>query len=149
MREPPRSVQAAGGVTNHGGLIPAMIVTGLFLAEKATVIDGKLHVWGGVLDYWTVGADRIAEFGLVILVQAEPGDTAWTIGLELRSPNGAAVDLPSASCPDAEAGENRFACPTFTAQFPDDGRHVFIATTSSRSGESTAAVGVEIRSAPQ
>ena len=88
-----------------------MIVTGLFLAEKATVIDGKLHVWGGVLDYWTVGADRIAEFGLVILVQAEPGDTDWTIGLELRSPNGAAVDLPSASCPDAEAGENRFACP--------------------------------------
>ena len=40
-----------------------MIVTGAFIAEHASVVDSKLTVRGGVLDYWTVDESMVRSAG--------------------------------------------------------------------------------------
>ena len=115
-----------------------MIITGAFIAEKAAVLDNKLQVWGGVLDTWTVGPDRRAEFAVVTLLQTEAGETNWSLGLQLRTPSGEAHDLPPFEVA-ANVGENRFACPTLGFALPQDGRHVIIVTAISSSGEQSSA----------
>lgn len=62
-----------------------MIITGAFLADNAAVVDGKLHVWGGVLDHGTVGEDRKLFLSLVVLTQGESDESADNVvRLEIR-----------------------------------------------------------------
>lgn len=65
-----------------------MIITGAFLAEAAAEVDNKLHVWGGVLSEYMVDADRVARFVLVILTQAETGNTDRGVDIEISPPTG-------------------------------------------------------------
>ncbi len=64
-----------------------MILTGAFLADAAAVVDNKLNVSGGVLSRFGLGPDRSARFVLVVLTQAEPGNTDRQIKIEMRPPN--------------------------------------------------------------
>ncbi|MCK8675748.1 hypothetical protein M1M07_32205 [Rhodococcus sp. HM1] len=68
-----------------------MIVTGAFLADDATAVNGKLYVWGGVLTSFTrptpTAPSEITPM-LVVLTQAEDGDTTGTVPIEIHGPDG-------------------------------------------------------------
>ena len=51
------------------------MVTGAFLAEAASVVDNKLNVSGGVLSRVAVGPDRSAQLVLVVLTEAQTGNS--------------------------------------------------------------------------
>ncbi|VBA33910.1 hypothetical protein [Mycobacterium pseudokansasii] len=50
------------------------MIVGAFLAESASAVDNKLNVSGGVLFRYTLDADRLARFLLVVLTQTETGN---------------------------------------------------------------------------
>jgi hypothetical protein len=62
------------------------MVTGAFLAEAASVVDNKLNVSGGVLSRVAVGPDRSAQFVLVVLTEAETGNSDNRVRVEIRPP---------------------------------------------------------------
>jgi hypothetical protein len=106
-----------------------MIVTGAFLAEAASVVDNKLNVMGGVLSRYVVGPDRVAQFLLVVLTQAETGSPDRKIDVEIWSPTGdeplhIAYEMPEA----AIAGEIGFAFFEVEVVLPVDGRWVILVT---------------------
>lgn len=105
-----------------------MIVTGAFLAEAASVAEGKLYVLGGVLTSWTVGPDRMVSPVLVVLTQSEENDAQTTLPVEVRmgtDPNVMHLDLPipEVTRTGTDAG---FFLTGIRMQLPADGRYVFL-----------------------
>jgi hypothetical protein len=105
------------------------MITGAFLAETASVVDNKLSVSGGVLSAFAVGPDRVAEFMLVVLTQAETDSPVRRIDVELRPPSGDEPMTVEYELPDAAAGgEIGFAFFNIEAHLPVDGRWVIVVT---------------------
>jgi hypothetical protein len=113
-----------------------VIVTGALLADRATSIDNKLHVWGGVLDRCEVGPDRIARFVLVVLTQTEAADRRSDarqpkLDVEIIRPSGESqtlrLEIPKATL----RGENGFATFYLGIPAPTDGRYVLLVTVGS------------------
>ena len=119
----PAEAEAQAGPTIH-----VVIVTGALLAEAAASVDGKLHVWGGVLDRCLVGDDRIANLTLVVLIQAEAGDQAAQVTVEAIPPVGDPIvvtpDVPEATL----GGENGFVFYPLGIRAETDGRYVLVVT---------------------
>ena len=109
-----------------GPTIQLVIVIGALLAEAAASVDGKLHVWGGVLDRCQVGADRIAKLTLVVLIQAESDDEAAQVTVEAIPPVGDPIvvtpDVPQATL----SGENGFVFYPLGIRAEIDGRYVLV-----------------------
>lgn len=101
-----------------------MIVTGAFFTEAAATVDGKLHVWGGVLDRWGVGPDRFASPILVVLTRAEALDTTSKIRVRAIPPKGIPVDLQLDVPKVALGGENGFVFTQLNINAAVDGRYV-------------------------
>src|SRR6201993_1327277 len=100
---PPTVADGRGG--NFGG-----VITGAFLAEAASVVDNKLAVSGGVLSGFRVGSDRVAEFVLVVLTQAETDSPVRGVEVEIRPPTDDEPLSIEFELPDAAAcGEIGFA----------------------------------------
>ena len=106
-----------------------MIVTGAFLAEAAASVDNKLHVWGGVLDACQVGPDRLAKVTLVVLTQAEAGDSAAKVDVEIIPPSGDSVKLQLDVPEGSLSGENGFAYFHLGIPAEADGRYVLLVTS--------------------
>ena len=104
-----------------------MKITGAFLADDATTVDGKLNVRGGVVSSAQVGLNRVATVTLVVITQAGPSDTAPKIGIHLINPSGDSqaieVDVPTASL----SGEIGFAYWPLWIPVEIDGRYVVVA----------------------
>jgi hypothetical protein len=105
------------------------VITGAFLAEAASVVDNKLRVSGGVLSRFMVDADRIAEFLLVVLTQAETGTSDRLVDVEIRPPTDdeplhLEYELPES----AAGGEIGFAFFRIEVKLPVDGRWVLVVT---------------------
>jgi hypothetical protein len=105
------------------------VITGAFLAEAASVVDNKLAVSGGVLSAFTVGPDRVAQFVLVVLTQAETDSPVRRLELEIRPPTddeplNIEYELPEA----AGCGEIGFAYFDIEVRLPSNGRWVFVVT---------------------
>jgi hypothetical protein len=111
-----------GGGGNFGG-----VITGAFLAEAASVVDNKLAVSGGVLSGYMVGPDRVAQFVLVVLTQAETDCPERRVDVEIRPPTDdepltIEFELPAA----AAGGEIGFAFFNIEVRLPSNGRWVFV-----------------------
>ncbi len=108
-----------------------MILTGAFLAESATAVDGKLHVEGGVLSHFRVGFDRVASLSLVALTRSEPRDTAPTLTIRFVTPSGDSqdeqIEMPAVFTGSAE-GEPGFACWSLWLPVETDGRYSLVVT---------------------
>lgn len=106
-----------------------MIVTGAFLAEAAATVDNKLNVRGGVLDSCRVGPDRVAKVTLVVLTQAEAGDKAPKLNIEIVKPSGDSqtveIDIPKATL----GGEIGFAFFPIGIPVETDGRYLLSVTS--------------------
>ncbi len=105
------------------------MITGAFLAEAASVVDNKLTVSGGVLSGFRVGPDRLAQFVLVVLTQAETDSPVRQVEVEIRPPTGdeplsVEYELPEA----AGGGEIGFAYFNVEVCLPVNGRWVFVVT---------------------
>jgi len=105
------------------------VITGAFLAEAASVVDNKLNVSGGVLSRFMVGPDRMAQFVLVVLTQAETDSPHRRVDIEIRPPTddeplNVAYELPEA----AAGGEIGFAFFGIEVRLPVNGRWVIVVT---------------------
>ena len=105
-----------------------MIVTGAFLAEAAVAVEGKLHVWGGVLTSLIRPPGSVAVGAtLVVLIQAEQGDTQEAIDLEVTAPDGTettvALPIPEVTRGGTNAG---FFYHQVGIHAPADGRYVLV-----------------------
>ena len=105
------------------------MITGAFLAESASVVDNKLAVSGGVLSGYMVGPDRVAQFVLVVLTQAETDCPERRVDVEIRPPTddeplNIEFELPEA----AAGGEIGFAFFNIEVRLPSNGRWVFVVT---------------------
>lgn len=69
-------------------ILAGMRISGAFLAEKVTAVDNKMNVKGGVISGYSVGADRVAKFDLVLLTQGDTGGADRLIVIEVAPPNG-------------------------------------------------------------
>jgi hypothetical protein len=103
------------------------VITGAFLAEAASAVDNKLAVSGGVLSGFMVGSDRLAEFVLVVLTQAETDSPVLVVEVEIRPPTddeplNIAFELPEA----AASGEIGFAFFNIEVVLPTNGRWVLV-----------------------
>jgi hypothetical protein len=103
------------------------VITGAFLAEAASVVDNKLAVSGGVLSGFRVGSDRLAEFVLVVLTQAETDSPVREVEVEIRPPTddeplNITFELPEA----AASGEIGFAFFNIEVILPTNGRWVLV-----------------------
>ncbi len=112
---------------NFGG-----VITGAFLAEAASVVDNKLNVSGGVLSGFRVGPDRLAQFVLVVLTQAETDSPVRGVEVEIRPPTGdeplnIEYELPAS----AAGGEIGFAFFPVEVHLPVNGRWVLVVTCGS------------------
>ena len=122
-----------------------MRITGAFLAEAAVAVDDKLHVWGGVLATYTLGAGRRLNVTLVVLTAPDHGtaDPAVRVAIGVPSDAGDAetADLvfrvPD-SVIDAEAG---FAYFRLDEVLPFDGRYTF----GISSGDSAISLPLTVR----
>jgi hypothetical protein len=108
------------------------VITGVFLAESASVVDNKLNVSGGVLSRFMVGPDREARFVLVVLTQAETDSPVRRVEVEIMPPT---VEMDDESLvigyelPDAAVGgEIGFAFFDVDVRLPVNGRWVFLVT---------------------
>lgn len=108
------------------------MITGVFLAESASVVDNKLNVSGGVLSRFMVGPDREARFVLVVLTQAETDSPVRRVEVEIMPPT---VEMDDESLvigyelPDAAVGgEIGFAFFDVDVRLPVNGRWVFLVT---------------------
>lgn len=108
-----------------------MILTGAFLAESATEVDGKLRVEGGVLSRFRVGFDRVASLSLVALTQSEPHDTAPRLTIRFVTPSGdfqtEQIEMPPVFTGSAEP-EPGFACWPLWLPVETDGRYTLVVT---------------------
>lgn len=102
-----------------------MKISGAFLAEKTAAVDNKLNVQGGVISQYKVGPDRIAQFDIVVLTQADAGgsDSDRLVVIEVSPPNGGGPlhlhrELP-ANLTQADMG---FACFQFRLTLNLNGR---------------------------
>ncbi|AYE98252.1 hypothetical protein C0J29_29175 [Mycobacterium paragordonae] len=106
-----------------------MILTGAFLADAAAVVDNKLNVSGGVLSRFALGPDRSARFVLVVLTQAEPGNTDRMVKIEMRPPNDDEPIRLEFEVPEASVAEfPGFAFFELQLRLPSDGRWVLVVT---------------------
>lgn len=108
-----------------------MIITAAFVAEAATAVDSKLHVWGGLFTRYTVGPDRIANVMLVLLTAGEEGNADPTVRIDVIPPDGSEplnfeFDVPEATA-TAELG---FAYQNIQLGLPTDGRWTLSISTS-------------------
>jgi hypothetical protein len=104
------------------------MITGAFLAEAAAAEDNKLNVRGGVLSSYRVGHDRIVNVTLVVLTQAEAGDSDVKLNIENVNPNGE-LQVVQAAIPDAALkSQNGFAIFPLTIKAEANGRYVLILT---------------------
>lgn len=78
-----------------------MIITGAFLTEGVIENDGKFYVWGGGVTSWDRAPGVTVYIPLVLLLQAEPGDTTEVVSGELFGPDGSSVALQFAVHPEA------------------------------------------------
>ncbi len=97
-----------------------MQITGVFLAEYAEIVDKKLNVTGGVLDFITVpkrgqvddaGNPIVAMVYLVTLMQASPDDhqKPYKMTTEIVEIDGSRHTFIDATIAvDSHSGENRF-----------------------------------------
>lgn len=106
-----------------------MILTGAFLADAAAVVDNKLNVSGGVVSRFGLGPDRSARFVLVVLTQAEPGNTDRQIKVEMRPPNDDDPIRLEFEVPEGAVAEfPGFAFFELQLVLPTDGRWVLVVT---------------------
>jgi hypothetical protein len=106
-----------------------VVITGAFLAEAASVVDNKLAVSGGVLSGFMVGPDRLAQFVLVVLTQAETDSPVGVVEVQIRPPTDdepltIAFELPE----EAARGEIGFAYFNIEVMLPVNGRWVLVVT---------------------
>lgn len=105
------------------------MITGAFLAESASVVDNKLNVSGGVLSGYMVGPDRLAQFVLVVLTQAETDSPDRRLGVEIRPPTDDEPMTMEYELPESAAGgEIGFAFFDVEVSLPVDGRWVIVVT---------------------
>ena len=105
------------------------MITGVFLAESASVVDNKLNVSGGVLSRFMVGPDREAHFVLVVLTQTEPESPVRLVEVEIVPPTDGESLVIEYKLPDAAVGgEIGFAFFNVAVELPLDGRWVFVVT---------------------
>jgi hypothetical protein len=105
-----------------------MRISGAFLAEKVEAVNNKLNVVGGVISNYKVGRDRRAQFDIVVLTQADAGDTGSAehlVVIEVSPPDGGEPlhmhrELP-ANLTNADVG---FACFQFRFTLNLNGRWV-------------------------
>ncbi len=103
------------------------MITGAFLAEAASVVDNKLAVSGGVLSGFRLGPDRLAQFVLVVLTQAETDSPVRVIEVEIRPPTDDEPLTIEFELPDAAAsGEIGFAFFNIEVRLPTNGRWVLV-----------------------
>ena len=125
-----------------------MVITGAFLAAHAEIIDQKLHVRGGVLDYITVprpDEDLVGVVYLVTLMQAGPDDhqTPYRMTLELVDPRGDSHTIADGPISvDAHHGENRFWITPIGLKARTPGRIVLVNTIV---GGGSVSIPVEVR----
>jgi hypothetical protein len=106
------------------------MVTGAFLAEAAATVDNKLNVQGGVLSKFTVGADRLARFVLVVLTQPDDDDADRRVDVEIKPPTLAAPLYKWFEAPEAALGDfPGFAFFEIDVRLPFDGRWVIDVTS--------------------
>jgi len=117
-----------------------MQITGAFLAEYAEIVDQKLNVTGGVLDFITVpergqvddaGSPIVAMVYLVTLMQAGADDRQrpYKMTTEIVEVDGSrrtVIDAPISA--DAHSGENRFWVTAFGMSGGTSGRRVIVQT---------------------
>lgn len=104
-----------------------MIVTGAFLAEAASVADGKLYVLGGVITSWNRHPGEPATPVIVVLTQASE-DRPEHITVGIHDPHGGSGELPlpvPAVTHDGTAGGFLFGGIGIPPDAPD-GRYVFV-----------------------
>ncbi|OBJ61771.1 hypothetical protein [Mycobacterium sp. 1423905.2] len=106
-----------------------MILTGAFLADAAAAVDNKLNVSGGVVSRFGLGPDRLVRFVLVVLTQAEPGNTDRSVHLEMRPPSEDEPIHLDFEVPEAAVAEYPgFAFFELQLRLPVDGRWVLVVT---------------------
>lgn len=104
-----------------------VIITGAFFAERATAVDDKLNVRGGVISGVRVGADRLLDVSLVVLLQAAQLDDvgAPVVEFELRPPNDEdPLRLPLRVRNEALSSDGGFQIYGIRVSVPFDGRWV-------------------------
>lgn len=131
-----------------------MQMIGAFLAQHAEIVDQKLNVTGGVLDW--IGAPRtgqvdergnplVATYFIVTLMQAGPDDyqKPCRITTEAVGADGTSRVLADVTYFfDVPTGENRFVVTRFGISAENTGRNVLVQTVE---GGGSAAVPVEVR----
>lgn len=133
-----------------------MQITGAFLAQHAEIVDQKLNVTGGVLDW--IGAPKagqvdeqgypiVATYFLVTLMQAGPDDRQkpHRITTEAAHADGTRRTLAEAMISvDSHIGEseNRFIVQRFGVNAEMSGRNVLVQTID---GGGSVALPVEVR----
>jgi hypothetical protein len=109
-----------------------VIVTGAFLAEAAAAVDGKLHIWGGAISHCGLGPERMVQFVLVALTQAEADNTDRQIDVDVRPPNDEETIHFTLEVPQATANNDiGFTYWPLPLQLPFDGRWLFVLTAAS------------------
>lgn len=132
---------AVSADTSHDSeTINFMQITGAFLAEYAEIVNQKLNVTGGVLDFITVpergqvddaGHPIVAMVYLVTLMQAGADDhqKPYKMTTEIVETDGSRrtlIDAPISV--DAHSGENRFWVSAFGMSGGTSGRRVIVQT---------------------
>lgn len=130
------------------------MITGGFLAENADIVDGKLNVTGGVLDWIAVprsgqvdgaGNMLVGFVTLVTLMQATPDDhqKPYRMTLEMVDSEGNAnVVADGEVSVEAHTGENRFWVTPIALAAEKGGRMVLIQTIE---GGGKISIPVEVR----
>lgn len=106
-----------------------MIVTGAFFAQMAEIVDQKLNVTGGVLDWLETDLNSPFPLNLIILLQSGLEDSSrdtHDVTLEVFGPSGPAGTIAGPMQWDRREGENRFWLTPFNFVFTEYGRHVFV-----------------------
>jgi hypothetical protein len=131
-----------------------MQITGGFLAAHAEIVDQKLNVTGGVLDWIgvpqigqkdTAGNPLVAVYYLITLMQAGPDDhqKPYRMTTEVVEVDGSSRVLVDATIAvDAHSGENRFWVTPFGMAGSTSGRRVVVQTID---GGGSIAIPVEVR----
>ncbi len=105
------------------------MIVGAFLAESASVVNNKLSVSGGVLSRFAVEEDRLAQFLLVVLTQAETLSPVRQVEVEIRPPTDDEPLVVEYELPEAAvAAEVGFAIFPIDVTLPVDGRWVIVVT---------------------
>lgn len=117
-----------------------MLITGAFLAAHAEIVDQKLNVTGGVLDWIAVprigqqdahGNPLVGIYYLVTLMQSSPDDheKPYRMITEIIEVDGSSHVLVDATIAvDAHSGENRFWVTPFGMARATSGRRVLVQT---------------------